>query len=84
METETFELEIVRPTESKKISIFWLDIEGLEGSFVVGPNHSSLISILKPKSRMIYKTIQNLEVEIDIFGGVIKVGNNKALVILDN
>lgn len=81
--SDNLELEIIKPTESKTVSVLWVEVEGLNGNFIVGPEHSPLISILKPKGRLIYKTIHNLEVEIDTFGGIIKVGSNKATVILD-
>ncbi|HBS48556.1 TPA: hypothetical protein DEO28_01485 [Candidatus Dependentiae bacterium] len=81
-----FDLEIVRPSESKKISIFWVDIEGVSGNFVVGPNHSPLISVIKPQSFLIYKTSSNEEVRLEIVGGgIININENgKVVVILDN
>ena len=81
---KSFELEIIRPNESKKVDVVWVDVEGDGGGFVICPDHCPLFSILKPKSRLTYKTLHNLEVEIDVFGGLIKVKDNHAIVLLDN
>ena len=78
-----FELEIISSNQAKKEQVHWIDVEGLTGDFIVGPGHDTITSILKPKGRMIYKTSQNLEVDMDIFGGVIYVENDRAIVILD-
>jgi len=43
-----------------------------------------MISILKPKARLIYKTQENLEVEMDTFGGMIVVTSSKAVIVLDS
>jgi F0F1-type ATP synthase epsilon subunit len=79
----TLELEIIKPAESKRVSVLWLEVEGLTGSFVVGPDHVPLVSILKPKARLIYKTKENLEVEMDTFGGIIVVTAFRVVIVLD-
>ncbi len=81
---ECFKLEIIRPTETKTISIFWIDVEGITGDFVVGADHYPLVSILKPRGCLTYKTEDKLEVKLDVYWGIIIVDQNKAKVILDN
>jgi len=81
---DNFELEIIRPESSQKIQVRWIDVEGENGNFVVGPGHSPLASILKPKGRLVYETTSNLKVDMDVFGGMIYVTGEKAMVILDN
>ena len=82
--SHNFQLEIIKPTGTKKYNVQWVEVEGLNGNFIIGPDHSKLVSILKPKGRLIYKTVDNLEVDIDIFGGIIYVDRNKAKVVLDD
>jgi F0F1-type ATP synthase epsilon subunit len=80
---KTFELEILRPTGSKKIEILWVEVEAENGSFIIGPDHSNLVSLLKQKERLVYKTVQNLEVEIAIESGLLAVVKGRALVLLN-
>ena len=80
---ETFTLEIVRPMNSKKIPIQWIEIKGINGSFLVGPHHSPLISILKEHSKASYKNAEGFEQEIEISGGIVAVDQNKVTLLLD-
>jgi len=83
MNTDAFELEIVKQTESKKISILWLEIESPTGNFVVGPGHYPLFSLLKYKGTLTYKEYSGGEISLDTYGGIFKVANNKAMVLMD-
>jgi F0F1-type ATP synthase epsilon subunit len=79
-----FELEIVSITQHTTLNIEWLEIESPTGSFFIGPSHSYLISLVKPKSTFIYKLPDQKEPEtIEIFSGIFKVNNNKALLVLE-
>jgi len=81
---EFLELEVVSYKTSKKEQVFWLDVEGETGEFVVGPGHHAIVSKLKPKGRIKYKNSQNLEVDMDVYGGgVIYVDNDRVTVVLD-
>ena len=81
-DVEVFELEIVTQTETRKVSIFWIKIESPSGNFVVGPDHTPLVSLLKDKGKITYKEYSGNEESIDTYQGIFKVANNKALVIL--
>jgi F0F1-type ATP synthase epsilon subunit len=83
MNSDAFELEIVEKTKSKKLSVFWIEVQSPTGDFVVGPDHSPLISTLKHKGKLTYKEFNNVEKSIDIYGGIFKVSNNRATVLLD-
>ena len=79
---DKLELEIVTQTESKKISIEWVEVESPTGNFVVGPDHTPLVSLLKHKGKLTYQIDGRTE-SIDTYGGIFKVANNRALVVLD-
>lgn len=79
----TLELEIISPTKSNKISIQWIEIESPNGSFLVGINHSPLISIIKKKGILVYKKKDGKEIATEVYGGIFKVAHNKATIILD-
>ena len=78
-------LEIIKPTFSKTFPVEWIDVEGLSGNFLIGPDHYPLISILKPETKVIYKLPAGEEESINIFtGGIVKVKDNYAIIILDD
>lgn len=81
--TDAFELEIVRQTETKKVSILWVEVQSPTGNFIVGPEHHPLVSLLKHKSKLTYKAYSGGETSIDVYGGLFKVANNKAVALLD-
>jgi len=82
MNTDVFELEIISKTETKKVSVFWVEIESPNGNFVVGPDHIPLVSLLKDRGKLTYKEYNGGEHSIDTYQGVFKIANNKAIVIL--
>ncbi len=83
MENTTLNLEIIAPDTSEKFSIEWVEIESPTGSFLVGPDHSPLISMIKQKSIIIYKKEKGEKVSLDAAGGIFKVINNDATILLD-
>lgn len=83
MTTDAFELEIVFKTESKKVTVLWIEIESPNGDFLVGPDHSPLVSLLKKPGKMRFQEFNGPERSYDVFGGIFKVSNNKAIAVLD-
>jgi len=79
-----FELEIISPSYHATLIIEWFEVETPTGSFFVGPNHSPLISLVKNKSRIIYKKAGNGEEVLEVPGGFLKIEHNKGLLILDS
>jgi len=51
---EYFDLTIITPTSSQTEKVLWVEIEGPTGSFVVGHDHSPLISLLKKQGSLTY------------------------------
>jgi len=83
MATDIFELEIVNRTESKTIQIFWVEVESPTGNFVIGPDHTPLVSLLKHQGTLTYKDFAGNKEAIDTYkGGLFVVEDNKALVML--
>ncbi len=81
---KVIELQIIRPTSKEVLNVDWIDIQTPTGNFVVGPDHSPLVSILKERGHFSYRKVgsQNIKV-VDSYGGFLKVQDNKALIILD-
>ena len=84
MATAIFEVEITSPLEFKTYQIECIEVQSPTGSFFVGPNHAPLISLLKKKSIVMYKRVDQKNPEtLDVSGGFFKVSDNKALILLD-
>lgn len=81
-----FDLEIVSSSSNDAFVIEWIEVYGLGGSFLVGPDHSPLVSIVAGGSNLIYrKRDSSFNQEIPASsGGIFKVENNKAIVLLDS
>lgn len=79
----SFTLEIVASTQSEIHSIEWVEIESPTGSFLVGPDHMPLISLIKKRSTVIYRKTNSEERSFQISGGIFKVADNKAIIILE-
>ncbi|MCK4517142.1 hypothetical protein KAT92_00060 [Candidatus Babeliales bacterium] len=84
MPTDVFELEIIQPTKAERISVFWIEVESPTGNFLVGADHSPLVSIVKERGVVTYKMFNGSQVSLDVYGGVFRVAHNKALLILDS
>lgn len=80
---DAFELEIIKRSTSQKLSVLWVEIESPTGDFVVGPDHTPLVSLLKDRGKLTYKEIAGNEKTIEVYGGIFKVSDNHAIVLLD-
>ena len=78
-----FELEIVKPTETQRVTITWIEVEGMTGSFTVGPDHSSIVTIIKPGGEIIYSVVDGTVVHCKISSGVFRISDGQALIIFD-
>ncbi|MFA5307324.1 MAG: hypothetical protein WC365_07795 [Candidatus Babeliales bacterium] len=79
----SFTLEIVASAQSEIHSIEWVEIESPTGSFLVGPDHMQLISLIKKRSTVVYRKTNSEERSIQVSGGIFKVAHNKAVIILE-
>ncbi len=84
MHENYFGLEIISPMGSQIVEVEWVEVEGLNGCFLVGPDHSPLVSVIKKGNSLLYKKVGfDDEVELFVSGGIFNVENNKAVAILD-
>jgi F0F1-type ATP synthase epsilon subunit len=83
MAVDAFELEIVSKTESKKVTVLWIEVESPNGDFLVGPDHAPLVSVLKKPGKLKFQEFNGPERSFDVFGGIFKIFDNKALAVLD-
>ncbi len=83
IEPTIFVFELISPTKAETYNVHWVEIESPNGSFVVGIDHSPLVSVIKEKSTVRYETDGNQEVAVEVSGGIFKVAKNKAIAILE-
>lgn len=84
MNQNHFDLEIISPTSTLSFQIEWVEVEGINGCFLVGPCHSPLISIIKKGNSLVYKRVDSEgNTEMFVGGGIFSVERNKAVVVLD-
>ncbi len=86
MRIDAFELEIIKKTGTKKVTVNWIEIDGPTGNFIIGPDHTPLVSLLKYRGFVKYKehSSDKEAVEtIDTYGGIFSINNNKAVIIID-
>jgi F0F1-type ATP synthase epsilon subunit len=81
-----FDLEIISPTTKEMFIVDWVEVQGISGSFLVGPDHSPLVSIVAKGCQLVYKkhAAQGLQEIYINFSGIFKVGDNKAILLLDS
>jgi F0F1-type ATP synthase epsilon subunit len=81
-----FDLEIISPTAKELLIVDWVEVQGISGSFLVGPDHSPLVSIVAKGGQLVYKKHEAQaprEMHINSTG-IFKVGDNKAVLLLDS
>lgn len=79
----SFELEIVTPKKVSNYLVSVIEIESSSGSFAVATDHSPLISSLKKKGIITFVTNVGISHTIHVEnGGLFKVLNNKAILVL--
>jgi F0F1-type ATP synthase epsilon subunit len=83
MAQETFTFTIITPTTNQSFSVEWVEVESPTGSFLVGPDHLPLISIIKSKSVLTYKKTNSSIESHDVLNGIFKVTENQAIALLD-
>ena len=83
MAQDSFTLKLIRPLDSREVSVVWVEAEAPNGSFLIGPGHGALFSLLKSGGRLSYKTTHNLEVEVDVYGGILSVTDSNVIVVFD-
>ena len=82
MKKKSIKLSIISIEKKETLDVEWIEIESPTGSFVVGPNHRPLVSIIKEKSSITYKNVSGKEVAQELSGGIVRTGNNEVTIIV--
>lgn len=84
MRLTTFELDIIRPFSTQTIAVRWIEVPGATGSFVIGPDHSPIISLFANDSKLVYLEHDNDQPKTcQVFGGVLYVADGRVVALLD-
>lgn len=84
MAQDLFEFEIVRPLESHTMVVEWIEVSSITGSFVVGPQHSPLIAVLKSPGVITYKLAGEPAKTMTVYGGMLHVTSERATAVLES
>lgn len=83
MNENQFTFSVITPIHTQDIAVEWIEVESPNGSFLVGPDHSPLVSILKNKSSIIYKRTDGSEGHVDVPKGILTIASGRAIALLD-
>lgn len=83
MEENLFQIEIISPQQSQILMVEWIEIEGPNGCFFVGPGHAQIVSIIKNQSVIIYKKPHIEPIKQSVSSGVFSFRNNAGYLLLD-
>ena len=76
------ELKLIGPTESQKMEINWVEIQTLQGNFVIKPGHAPLIALLAPNKEMSMELLDGSVTVMTIPGGILEVTRTSLTLLL--
>lgn len=76
------EFILISPTSTKKMDISWIEVETLEGSFVIQSGHAPMILIPAPNKELTIKLKDGVTTVMTVAGGILEINRNKALLLL--
>lgn len=80
---QLIELNLISPLSSESFHVEWIQLEGPHGEFVIGYEHSPIISIIAPQTTFMYRKESGNDINLTVNGGILSFLKNKATVILD-
>ena len=80
---ETFTLSLTQPFSQKMISVEWVSVATPTGTFIIGPGHEPIVSLISPGESVVYKAsgIEH-EVEVAPGGGIVHIMGGDVRLIL--
>ena len=81
---EVLRLHIISSVSAEVLKVVWIEVQSPTGQFIVGPNHSPLISLVTPQSKLMYKKLDGAMGMFTIPGGIFRVEDNEAVILLDS
>jgi len=79
----TFVLHIQRPFVQQEITVEWVSVQSPTGSFVVGPGHRPLLSLVSMGKSIVYHISGvDHEVEVPSAGGILHIDKVCAVLVL--
>lgn len=82
MNKKTIQFTLLSPTSSKTMDINWLEIQTLEGNFVIKPGHAPLIVVAAPNKELTIELSDGSVTMMSIAGGILEVNRTTALLLL--
>lgn len=76
------ELKLIGPTNAQSMEINWLEVQTLEGSFVIQPGHAPMIVLLAPNKELSMELQDGSITLMTIAGGILEVTRTYLTLIL--
>lgn len=76
------ELKLIGPTSSQSMDIQWLEVQTLNGNFVIKPGHAPLVVLLAPNKELTMELLDGSMTLMTIPGGILEVSRTSLTLIL--
>ena len=82
--SEALVLQLISSYSTQSLNVQWIEVVSPTGEFIVGLFHLPLISLVRPQSKLLYKKTDGSLGMFTIPGGVLRVEDNVAVLVLDS
>lgn len=76
-------LEIIQRMELTSYRVEWVEVQTPNGSFLIGPGHSPLASLLRRRGTITYKRVNGETTTLQATKGTVTVIDDRVTIILD-
>lgn len=76
------ELKLIGPTSSETMEINWLEVQTLQGNFIVQPGHAPTIVLLAPDKELSMELLDGSVTVMTIAGGILEITRTSIMLIL--
>ncbi len=76
------ELTIVRPTNSQKLTINWLEAQTEQGNLVIMPGHTPMVVLLAPNKELSIELWDCTRTVMTIAGGILEITRNTITLLI--
>ncbi len=76
------ELKLIGPLSSQSMDINWLEVQTVQGNFVIKPGHAPMIVILAPNKELTMELHDGSLTVMTVAGGILEVQRTTLTLIL--
>lgn len=76
------ELKLIGPTSSQTMEVNWLEVQTVQGNFIIQPGHAPMIVLLAPNKELNMELLDGSHTLMTIVGGILEVSRTSVTLIL--